>query len=54
MAANKTGKRPEDKNTHRPDIRDDLDSRKKEEQHLKGKNITHNKKETEGQPKKRK
>jgi hypothetical protein len=30
----------------KPEIRDDLDSRKHEEQDLKGSDITHNKKET--------
>jgi hypothetical protein len=54
MAANKIAKRPEDRNTHRPDIRDNLDSRKNEEQSFKGKDITHNKKETEGERKKKK
>lgn len=33
-------------NTRRPDIRDDIDSRSNEEFHVKGDNITHNKKET--------
>jgi len=54
MAANKISKRPEDRNTHRPDIRDNLDSRKNEEQDFKGDDTTHNKKETEGERKKKK
>ena len=32
-------------NKHRPDIRDNLDARINEEQTVKGKDITHNKKE---------
>ena len=35
------------KNNKRPEIRDDLDSRKNEEQHFKGDGTTHNKKDTE-------
>jgi hypothetical protein len=31
-------------NKHRPEIRDDLDSRETEEQHYKGDDVTHNKK----------
>jgi hypothetical protein len=31
-------------NKHRPEIRDDLDSREGEEQHFKGDDITHNRK----------
>ncbi|HSN09678.1 MAG TPA: hypothetical protein VLS85_11610 [Hanamia sp.] len=54
MATNKITKRPEDRNSHRPDIRDDLDSRKNEEQSFKGDDTTHNKKETEGERKKKK
>ena len=33
-------------NRHRPDIRDNLDNRKNEEQEFKGDDITHNKKES--------
>jgi hypothetical protein len=32
-------------NKHRPEIRDDLDSREGEEQHYKGDDVTHNKKD---------
>ena len=31
-------------NKHRPEIRDDLDSREGEEQHFKGDDVTHNRK----------
>ena len=31
-------------NKHRPEIRDDLDSREMEEQHYKGDDVTHNRK----------
>ena len=31
-------------NKHRPEIRDDLDSREMEEQHYRGDDVTHNKK----------
>ena len=34
------------KNKPRPEIRDNLDSRENEEQHFKGDDITHSKKET--------
>lgn len=39
-------------NNKRPDVRDNLDSRKNEEQDFKGDDITHNKKETESERKK--
>jgi hypothetical protein len=32
-------------NKHRPDIRDNLDSREGEEQHFKGNDVTHNRKD---------
>lgn len=32
-------------NKHRPEIRDDMDSREREEQHFKGDDVTHNRKE---------
>jgi hypothetical protein len=53
MATN-DNRRPENKNTHRPDVRDNLDSRKNEEQDFKGDDITHNKKETEEEKLKKK
>ena len=37
---------------HRPEIRDDMDSRKNEEQHSKGDDITHNKKVNQNKRKK--
>ena len=37
---------------HRPEIRDDLDSRENLEQHVKGDDITHNKKTTQNKRKK--
>ena len=37
---------PLNNNKHRPEIRDNLDSREGEEQQIKGDDITHNKKET--------
>jgi len=43
---NKSNKRPENK--------DDLDSREREEQHRKGDDVTHNKKEKHNEPKKHK
>jgi hypothetical protein len=36
---------PINNNKHRPEIRDNLDSREGEEQETKGENVTHNKKE---------
>lgn len=42
----------EKKMQHRPEIRDNLDSRKNEEQSNKGDDTTHNKKETHKDPKK--
>lgn len=39
-------------NRHKPENKDNLDSREGEEQLLKGKNITHNKKETKTNKKK--
>lgn len=36
-------------NNRRAEIRDDLDSRANEEQEFKGDDVTHNKKETEGE-----
>ncbi len=38
----------------RPEIRDDLDSRKNEEQDFKGKDVTHNKKEVRNEPNRKK
>jgi len=58
MALNNNNIRSENKttgkhnNNKRPDVRDNLDSRKNEEQDFKGKDITHNKKETESERKK--
>lgn len=40
-------------NSKRPDVRDNLDSRKNEEQEFKGDDVTHNKKETESERKRR-
>ena len=40
-------------NKHRPEQRDDLDSRKNEEQDFKGDDVTHNKKEHHKEPKKK-
>ena len=39
---------------NRPEIRDDMDSRKNEEQHVKGDDITHNRKEKHNNLKKKK
>ncbi len=47
MKTNNINRKPADKNTNRPEIRDNLDSRKNEEQEFKGDDTTHNKKETE-------
>ncbi len=45
---------PQDKKmNHRPENKDNLDSREREEQSKKGDDITHNKKETHGEPKKK-
>ena len=44
---------PQDKKqTNRPEVRDNLDSRKNEEQDFKGDDTTHNKKEVHSHPKK--
>lgn len=40
-------------NHQRPDVRDDLDSRKNEEQHTKGTDTTHNKKDVQSERKKK-
>ena len=40
-------------NKHRPEIRDDLDSREGEEQQFKGDDVTHNKKDVHNQGKKK-
>ncbi len=53
MNTNKKPQTPQGKNTSRPDVRDNLDSRKNEEQEFKGNDITHNKKETESEKKKK-
>jgi hypothetical protein len=47
---NQTSKQSKQGNSRvpKPEIRDDLDSRKNEEQQLKGSDITHNKKENKG------
>lgn len=55
MALNNNNIRSENKrtgkhnNNRRPEVRDNLDSRKNEEQDFKGDDITHNKKETESE-----
>lgn len=54
MAANNNNTKRVNKNSHRPDVRDNLDNRKNEEQDFKGDDITHNKKETEAQKSKKK
>lgn len=41
-----TQNRQNNKGNQRPDIRDDMDSRKNEEQNFKGDDTTHNKKDT--------
>jgi hypothetical protein len=51
-------KQPRQDNTRfnvnrRPEIRDNLDSRKNEEQHFKGDDVTHNEKDHHNQPKKK-
>jgi len=59
MALNNNNIRSENKrtgkhnNNRRADIRDNLDSRKNEEQDFKGDDITHNKKEMESEKSKR-
>ena len=53
MSAKNNNTRPVNQKNHRPDVRDKLDSRKNEEQDFKGHDITHNKKETEGEKKKK-
>ena len=60
MALNNNNIRSENKttgkhnNSKRPDVRDNLDSRKNEEQDFKGDDVTHNKKETESEKHKKK
>lgn len=60
MALNNSNIRPENKttgkhnNSKRPDVRDNLDSRKNEEQDFKGDDVTLNKKETESERLKKK
>jgi hypothetical protein len=54
MNTNKKPKNVQGKNTSRPDVRDNLDSRKNEEQEFKGNDVTHNKKETESEKPKKK
>ena len=54
MAANTNNTRPVNQNNNRSNVRDNLDSRKNEEQDFKGDDITHNKKETEGEKSKKK
>lgn len=59
MALNNNNRGSENKrtgkhnNNRRADVRDNLDSRKNEEQDFKGNDITHNKKETGGEKSKR-
>lgn len=53
MNTNKKPQVSQGKTTSRPDVRDNLDSRKNEEQEFKGDDVTHSKKETESEkPKK--
>ena len=60
MALNNNNIRSENKttgkhnNSRRVDVRDNLDSRKNEEQDFKGEDVTHNKKETESEKSKKK
>jgi len=54
MKANNNNPKPVNKNNNRPEIRNNLDSRKNEEQELKGDDVTHNKKETESEKTKKK
>jgi hypothetical protein len=51
---NQTNTKPQTKSSRRPENKDNLDSREGEEQLKKGDDITHNKKEKHGEPKKRK
>ena len=46
-----TQKTPAQGNRQRPDVRDDLDSRKNEEQDTKGDDVTHNKKDVQNERK---
>jgi len=41
-----------DTRTHRPDVRDNLDSRKNEEQLFRGDDVTHNRKDAHNRPRK--
>jgi len=41
-------------NKNRPEVRDNLDSRKNEEQEFKGDDVTHNKKDHHNKPEKKK
>jgi len=54
MNTNKKPQVSQGKNTSRPEVRDNLDSRKNEEQEFKGDDVTHNKKETESEKPKKK
>ena len=54
MNTNTKPPKPVNKNNNRPDVRDNLDSRKNEEQDFKGDDVTHNKKETESEKAKKK
>jgi hypothetical protein len=54
MNTNTDNPKPVNKNNNRPDVRDNLDSRKNEEQDFKGDDVTHNKKETESEKAKKK
>ncbi len=49
-----SGNVQEKKMNHRPEIRDNLDHRAGQEQQNKGNDVTHNKKETHGEPRKHK
>lgn len=53
MNTNKKPQNVQGKNTSRLEVRDNIDSRKNEEQEFKGNDITHNKKETESEKKKK-
>lgn len=54
MKTNNNNSRPVNKNNKRPEVRDNLDSRKNEEQEFKGDDVTHNKKKTESEKSKKK
>ena len=58
MKTNTTGKQntshPQTNLPKRPENKDNLDSREGEEQLIKGDDVTHNKKEKHGEPKKKK